>query len=304
MRLRKYRNQEKMRKWRLYRRPPRWSKRWWFNLSGKIIESPHIAWIFITVNLIERPTRWIWKSELVCTFSVFRCSSPRSEYLDRWLWIKISRAANAEMIAMRFVRAHTSIPVPRPYFAFKWQWTWLVMERIPGVTLESVWYKSTAEEKDNYVHQLHTMIGDKICSASGGSFVELRIRINGPCGPFLDENEFNIAITGQLRPPRPSREQMCHHIRHPIVFTHGDMTMRNIMVKDGRITAVIDWETAAWLPAHWEYIKAHSGNWEHEDRVGTFREYTDKAIPAYPEELAPDRAWVLPHWNPGLLVWP
>lgn len=46
-----------------------------------------------------------------------------------------------------------------------------------------------------------------------------------------------------------------HYRTHPIVFTHGDLAMRNIMVQGDTITAVLDWESAGWFPAHWEYCK-------------------------------------------------
>lgn len=38
-------------------------------------------------------------------------------------------------------------------------------------------------------------------------------------------------------------------------FTHGDLIPSNVIVKDGKIAAVIDWETAGWFPENWEYPK-------------------------------------------------
>ncbi|KAK7461897.1 hypothetical protein VKT23_008329 [Stygiomarasmius scandens] len=41
--------------------------------------------------------------------------------------------------------------------------------------------------------------------------------------------------------------------RHAIVFTHGDLNNHNIMIgQDGRISGIVDWEAAAWLPDYWE----------------------------------------------------
>lgn len=34
----------------------------------------------------------------------------------------------------------------------------------------------------------------------------------------------------------------------PCVLTHGDLNLSNIMVKDGKITAIIDWEHAGFYP--------------------------------------------------------
>ncbi|KAI1667871.1 Phosphotransferase enzyme family protein [Pyrenophora tritici-repentis] len=44
--------------------------------------------------------------------------------------------------------------------------------------------------------------------------------------------------------------------KHGIVFTHGDLKPNNIIVKDGRMTAIIDWEMLGWYPEYWEFVKA------------------------------------------------
>ncbi len=36
-----------------------------------------------------------------------------------------------------------------------------------------------------------------------------------------------------------------------IVWTHTDLTMRNVMIQNGRVSGVIDWEDSGWLPRHW-----------------------------------------------------
>ncbi|CEJ92147.1 Putative Serine/threonine protein kinase [[Torrubiella] hemipterigena] len=46
---------------------------------------------------------------------------------------------------------------------------------------------------------------------------------------------------------------------HEIVFTPGDIAARNILIREGRIAAIIDWEFAGWYPAYWEYVFALRG---------------------------------------------
>ncbi|KAK3939916.1 kinase-like domain-containing protein [Diplogelasinospora grovesii] len=41
---------------------------------------------------------------------------------------------------------------------------------------------------------------------------------------------------------------------YPIVFTHGDVTARNIIVRNGRIVALLDWEFAGWYLEYWDYV--------------------------------------------------
>jgi aminoglycoside phosphotransferase (APT) family kinase protein len=43
---------------------------------------------------------------------------------------------------------------------------------------------------------------------------------------------------------------------HEIVFTHGDLRPQNIMIKNGNVVAIIDWELSGWYPEYWEFAKA------------------------------------------------
>lgn len=40
------------------------------------------------------------------------------------------------------------------------------------------------------------------------------------------------------------------------VLTHGDLSPRNIMVKDGKITGIVDWERSGFFPEYVEYAFA------------------------------------------------
>ena len=37
---------------------------------------------------------------------------------------------------------------------------------------------------------------------------------------------------------------------HRITFTLGDLLPHNMLVKDGHISGIVDWETAGWLPLY------------------------------------------------------
>lgn len=32
--------------------------------------------------------------------------------------------------------------------------------------------------------------------------------------------------------------------------------MRNILVRDGKLSGIVDWENSGWYPEYWEYTKA------------------------------------------------
>lgn len=43
---------------------------------------------------------------------------------------------------------------------------------------------------------------------------------------------------------------------HEIYFTHADLHLSNLMVQEGRLRALIDWEHAEFKLELWEYTKA------------------------------------------------
>lgn len=65
-------------------------------------------------------------------------------------------------------------------------------------------------------------------------------------------------------------------------FTHADLSPSNIMVKDGKITAIIDWEFAGWFPEYRGYTKIFYGF--REFRKDFYHE-VDHFFTNYPEEL-------------------
>ncbi|KAG6169228.1 hypothetical protein E4U11_004562 [Claviceps purpurea] len=70
-------------------------------------------------------------------------------------------------------------------------------------------------------------------------------------GPFMDEEDFNDTLRCGALP------NVVHSSGHEIVFTHGDLNMRNIMMHNGRLSGFIDRETCGWYPDYWDYTKAH-----------------------------------------------
>lgn len=73
----------------------------------------------------------------------------------------------------------------------------------------------------------------------------------------IDE-ELRIGIEKQLKatigPNKPTAEAMYHEIQTtfpdsaPFILTHADLNMGNIIIDDGKIIAIIDWELAGYYP--------------------------------------------------------
>lgn len=71
------------------------------------------------------------------------------------------------------------------------------------------------------------------------------------------EADFNKYLTDLFWEQIRRDAAKSHDIRHDIVFTHGDLNPRNILVEKGKVTGIVDWENAGWFPEYWEYTKAH-----------------------------------------------
>ncbi|EIW56387.1 uncharacterized protein TRAVEDRAFT_49213 [Trametes versicolor FP-101664 SS1] len=113
-------------------------------------------------------------------------------------------------------------------------------------------------------------------------------------GPFESQLAFKNAIFSQvsnlfLKSRLPALRQLAdpvHAKRHRIVFTHADLHACNVLVHEGRLSGIIDWEHAGWYPEYWEYTMAEY----HMTRRSLEQQFWDAAHPfgenAYPEELA------------------
>ncbi|KAL1844424.1 hypothetical protein VTK73DRAFT_2575 [Phialemonium thermophilum] len=177
-----------------------------------------------------------------------------------------------EAAAMRFVRQHTSIPVPEVRGT---DWDRITMEYVEGETLHDAWPKLGEEDKAairdqlrDYIQQLRSLQGlyvgrlDGIPAQAPGLFQR-----SG--GPFRTVAEFHQFLLGQTRVHNGHRDIIRRELKddYAIVFTHCDLAPRNIIVRDARIVAVIDWEMAGWYPEYWEYalmIRAFTsvGDWD------------------------------------------
>ncbi|KAK7681484.1 hypothetical protein QCA50_015576 [Cerrena zonata] len=176
-----------------------------------------------------------------------------------------------EADTLRYIRANTTIPVPRVYASAEgYGRRFLLMEEIKGDCLENVWITLNDTQKDSIVQSLQSYIsqlrslspphGRKVCALNGEAVRDSRITSSGPVGPFADEANFNdyLVQAAEVFMDETTIPGIRARMRedHRIVFTHGDLAPRNIIVKDGKVMALIDWEQSGWYPEHWELVKA------------------------------------------------
>lgn len=179
-----------------------------------------------------------------------------------------------ELEAHRFAAANTTLPVPRLYKAHRWHGRLAIeMEYIDGCcTLQSCWRKMSDDQKrtivdefSGYYQQMRAAEPPdhvKVSSTDGGPCRDIRIGTVKLCGPFDDSAAFHQCLRGGVPIERcsstfGSEVGIVHERSYGIRFTHGDLGVQNILIKNGRIAAIIDWECGGWYPEYWEYTKAH-----------------------------------------------
>ena len=152
----------------------------------------------------------------------------------------------------------------------------IIMTRMPGSELGQVYKSLRPEEKDTIMSELKLYIDvmrswhnpwgrNRICSVSGTAIRSIRVPRH-TMGPFENEQEFSDFLIGATSNEGSmsaskfeetiARVKEAHAIPHKIVFTHGDLMHHNILVHNGHLSAILDWEAAGWLPDYWEFTTA------------------------------------------------
>ncbi|KAJ3778778.1 kinase-like domain-containing protein [Lentinula raphanica] len=189
-------------------------------------------------------------------------------------WIKSSpKVRLVEAQTMAFVRAHTSIPVPQIFEVLLDTdgRHYIVMEYIDASELTWVWTSLSEDKQQDIINQIGKWWtelrqipsrGPAICALDGGPTLDNISRDFGPYPSFKDfATHYGYSVLrGKCD---SSTEAMLDELlakEHHIVFTHCDLAPRNILVKHGRIVAIIDWECAGWFPEYWEAIQIEYAN--------------------------------------------
>ncbi|KJX95254.1 Protein kinase-like domain like protein [Zymoseptoria brevis] len=207
-----------------------------------------------------------------------------------------------ELEALRYAAANTSIPIPRLYRAHSYRGHLaLEMEFFPGCDILQVcWRKYSQEQKaaivdevSGYIAQLRQLEPshlERISSTDGGPCRDIRIGSVRRFGPFDDSLAFHQCVRGGVPEEHAQKffgdEVMRVHRReYNIRFTHGDLSAQNILVRGGKVVAIIDWECAGWYPEYWEYTKAHYNS----VYLPEFYEMLRQKIERYDDELKAER---------------
>lgn len=160
---------------------------------------------------------------------------------------------------MRYVAESTTIPLPRVHEIQTHDSgvMSILMDYIEGQTLQNAWSCMTSSQKMSVSQELHEYILQlrALRPEHGRRLIGEDIYIqHSAC---FDEYLFSRTA---MSIPGVGRDFVS--IKWPedgVVFTHGDLAPRNILVDDhGHITAILDWEFAGWHPEWWETVRAYT----------------------------------------------
>lgn len=186
-----------------------------------------------------------------------------------------------EAKTMRLVAQKTSIPWPKVRQAYLQEdqdddlRAVIIMEAVQGETLDKAWpFLGSVERADilgelkHYLWELRTLQGDVIGAVDQSSCVD-PLWGHG-IGPFGSEADFHGGMMDELasqgyNKDKADFQRVSELIKsmggHEIVLTHNDLFPRNIVVKDGKVEAIIGWELCDL--DYWEYVKMF--RWDDED---------------------------------------
>ncbi|QVM10900.1 hypothetical protein D8B26_005551 [Coccidioides posadasii str. Silveira] len=222
------------------------------------------------------------------------------KYLPFGLCLKLGqRASKNEANALLLVEKYTSIPAPR-LIAFAQDGRnngYLLMTRVPGVPMDSVFYRMTYEERSQVAKDLGKYISQYrcirntnkylICDTLGGPTMDHRTKTRRPCGPYESKREFLDFLTEKLKDARHTFPvSVLYERKHDICFTHSDLHLSNIFVQNGRLSGLIDWEHACFKPEYWDYTRVM---WAYKSDDQLEKEFSLAFDKSYKDELEAER---------------
>ncbi|KAL5334504.1 kinase-like domain-containing protein [Aspergillus crustosus] len=219
---------------------------------------------------------WTPERQKYCSYNsnvkLFYSAGDRGAWSLGPTWILKDRGARVPSLEapnLQFVRDNTSIPVPTVIGAHEENGrSLIIMSRIPGEPLNEAWPKLSTAQKENiakqtaeYLGQLRSLTSDRIQALdSRPLYSNFLFHTHAdwlPHGPLGSNEElWKEMETGLDKTvPEAAHERLRARMPSaaPYTFTHGDLTIVNIMVENGALSGIIDWEAAGYYPAWWEY---------------------------------------------------
>ncbi|GAB1208491.1 hypothetical protein APSETT445_007242 [Aspergillus pseudonomiae] len=166
----------------------------------------------------------------------------------------------------------TNIEIPAPRHIRDWVDRdgryFALTERIQGQTLEQAWPTLSESQRisiADQVVQVRKQLRSNFTSTTmqsvdqGPCYPGLLFLDMEPYGPFHSDLDLWDALTMAYNNlPKDVFENLKRRFPNsePVVLTHCDLNLGDIMVRNGQLVGILDWEYAAYLPVWYEYISA------------------------------------------------
>lgn len=182
--------------------------------------------------------------------------------------------AHLEAKNLQFIRENTTIPGPD--IVEEWSEDngcyFLLTTRVQGTSLKEAWptltetqKNSIAQETAQYLQQLRKITSKTLQSVDNGPLYSAFLFASGnglPHGPLTSDKqlwkEMAKGLEGFADDDIPRLGQQMPRAE-PYTFTHGDLSTSNIIVKDGSLAGIIDWEVSGYYPVWWEFAATAIG---------------------------------------------
>lgn len=197
---------------------------------------------------------------------------------------RCTRTADNEVNALRILeREAPSIPAPLLIDTFSIDSDdWFIMTRVPGTRLETVIHRTSHAERAQLAADLSSILAQmhkikntsayRFCNVSGGPLYDHRLNCDGS-GPYNAEGDLNARLLGRTEFMKHLKAEVpaAFSRSHGSVFTHGDLFFSNVLVDGGRLSGIVDWEGACFMPAYWDFTKAMRTA-KSEEAIGIYRQ--------------------------------
>ena len=137
----------------------------------------------------------------------------------------------------------------------------MLTKRIHGEPLDATWPTLSTADKERiakqtaeYLSELRKLHSPQMQSVDRQPIYSAFLFPNSyglPHGPLSSDDELWREIAKSLETvPKKARQRLRERMpsASPFTFTHGDLTGVNIIVKEGNLAGILDWEGSGYFP--------------------------------------------------------
>ncbi|OQE04996.1 hypothetical protein PENVUL_c028G09427 [Penicillium vulpinum] len=139
------------------------------------------------------------------------------------------------------------------------------MTAAPGEPLDEVFHRLSYSERKQLSTDLKNALSQLLSipnqtfhlfsNSHGGPLFDYRFP-SGVCGPFHHISDFNSFLVHKHVLNETKKDIAAVHARqYRSIFTHADLQPRNIIIDEGRLSGIVDWECTGFYPEYWDFTK-------------------------------------------------